>query len=132
MRIVTKRGDKGMTGNLKGDRIPKNSDEIEFVGALDELQSFLGILESTHEIQEIQYDIYNIMGFNNVEVSKIDGYILKLDIPIINKFIIPTGWIHVCRAVARRAERRAVGISPNAVQYLNRLSDYLYILSFNK
>ena len=130
MRVVTKRGDKGMTGTLGGARVSKASDEIEFVGVIDELQSFLGILPRTHEIEEIQYDLYKVMANEDVEVERLDGYISELTVPDISNFVLPTGWIHVVRAVCRRAERNAVRINHRSVKYLNRLSDYLYILTF--
>ena len=132
MRIVTKRGDKGTTGTLDGRRVPKDSDEIEFVGAIDELQSFLGVIKTdkSFEIQEIQYDLYKIMGHEKVDVEKIDGYIADCVLPDVNSFILPHGFIHVARAVCRRAERIAVKCGHPSVDYLNRLSDYLYILSF--
>ena len=130
MRVVTKRGDKGMTGTLGGARVSKASDEIEFVGVIDELQSFLGILPRTHEIEEIQYDLYKVMANEDVEVERLDGYISELTVPDISNFVLPTGWIHVVRAVCRRAERNAVRIDHGSIKYLNRLSDYLYILTF--
>ena len=131
-RISTKKGDKGMTRTLKGGKVSKNSKEIEFIGTLDELQSFLGLIEDSYEVEEIQYDLYKIMAGEKVEVERIEGYINELSIPDINHFIIPRGIIHVARSVCRRAERRAVEVSSKNVDYLNRLSDYLYILSFNK
>lgn len=131
MRIVTKRGDKGTTGTLDGRRVSKGSEEIEFIGALDELQSFLGLIENNYEIDEIQYDLYKIMGNKEVEVERLDGYIANLTVPVIDRFIIPKGITHVARAVCRRAERCAVRIGHNSIAYLNRLSDYLYILTFN-
>ena len=131
MKIVTKRGDKGSTGTLDGRRVSKGSDEIEFIGALDELQSFLGVIPRTHEIEEIQYDIYKIMANEDVPVERLDGYIAKLTVPDIKHFIIPTGFTHVCRAVCRRCERIAVHVDSPCIAYLNRLSDYLYILTFN-
>lgn len=131
MKIVTKRGDKGMTGTLDGTRVSKSSDEIEFVGALDELQSFLGIMPQDYKIEEIQYDLYKIMANQDVAVERLDGYINDLTIPDIKQFILPRGWTHVCRAVCRRCERIAVRINHPSMAYLNRLSDYLYILNFN-
>ena len=131
MKIVTKKGDKGKTRNINGSKIWKSSKEIEFVGAVDELQSFLGLLEPSDEIKNIQWDLYLIMGNKKVNVEDLDDYISMMKIPEINKFILPTGMWHVCRTVCRRAERRAVRIGHSSVPYLNRLSDYLYIKSFN-
>ena len=120
-----------MTRTLDGSKISKSSQEIEFIGALDELQSFLGLIENVYEIEEIQYDLYKIMAGEKVDVERIEGYINSLSIPDIDHFIIPRGIVHVARSVCRRAERRAVEVYSENVAYLNRLSDYLYILSFN-
>lgn len=129
--IVTKRGDKGKTGTLDGRRVSKCSDEMEFMGTLDELQSFLGLIE--HEtIDEIQRELYTIMGGGTVMVTRLDGLISDLRSPVLDGFILPKSTTHVARAVCRRAERCAVRIQRmGAVPYLNRLSDYLFILSFN-
>lgn len=131
MKIITKRGDEGFTSTADCRRVSKASDEIEFVGSLDELQSFLGILTPTYEIEEIQYDLYKIMANQDVEVERLDGYIAKLTMPDIKHFVLPNGWYHVVRAICRRCERVAVRIEHPSVKYLNRLSDYLYILTFN-
>ena len=129
--IVTKRGDKGETGTLDGRRVSKASYEIEFVGVIDELQAWLGMIPQKWEIDEIQYDLYKIMGNQDVEVERLDGYIKELDIPKLNGFVLPKGPIHVARTVCRRAERLAVKLVHPSVSYLNRLSDYLFILTFN-
>ena len=106
---------------------------MEFLGTVDEQQSLLGLIEDSPEIQEIQYDLYEIMANRTVDVERIDGYISNYTMPNINSFILPRGIIHVIRCVARRAERRAVSAGmTEAIPYLNRLSDYLYILTFNK
>ena len=129
MRVVTKRGDKGMTSTLDGRRVSKASNEIEFVGTIDELQSFLGILPRTDEIEEIQRELYKIMAGEAGDVSIIDSYIESMHVPNITSFVIPTGWTHVCRTVCRRAERISVICERDASRFLNRLSDYLYILT---
>ena len=129
--IVTKRGDKGTTGTLDGRRVSKASEEIEFVGALDELQSYLGLIKNVYEIEEIQFDLYKIMGNQDVDVEKIDGYISNLTVPRLDSFVLPKGHVHVARSICRRAERRGVAVGSKAVDYLNRLSDYLFILTFN-
>ena len=133
MRVVTKRGDDGTTSTLNGVRVSKSSDIIEFVGAVDELQSFLGVIKTdkSYEIEEIQYDLYKVMAHQDVDVEKLDGFITNLTVPDIREFVLPKGFIHVARTVCRRAERIAVRIDHPSVAYLNRLSDYLYILNFN-
>ena len=110
----------------------KTRNEIEFVGALEELQAFLGVIPRTYEIEEIQYDIHKIMANEDVPVERLDGYIAKLSMPVLEHVHIPTGFTHVCRAVCRRCERIAVRIDSPCIAYLNRLSDYLYILTFNQ
>lgn len=65
---------------------------------------------------------------------------LQSDVPPLRAFIIPGGCAaaaeaHVCRTVCRRAERRVlslseqVPVSADVVRYINRLSDYLFILA---
>ena len=64
---------------------------------------------------------------------------MQTRLPTIDKFTIPGGhpavsWSHVCRTVCRRAERAALradakyGADPTALVWLNRLSDYFYVL----
>lgn len=65
---------------------------------------------------------------------------MELDLPALKNFILPGGhplisWCHVCRTICRRAERRVVtlatqeGIDPGVIIFLNRLSDYLFVLA---
>jgi len=76
-------------------------------------------------------------------ISRIEHEIDILDdeTPAANRFVLPGGnqlsaWAHVARTVCRRAERRIIALSqtgeyvdPNAIRFVNRLSDYLFILS---
>ena len=131
MKIVTKKGDDGTTGTLHGTRISKSSDQMEYMGTLDELQSFLGLIEDNEDIKEIQDDLYRIMCGELLGPGYIDLLISKLTIPDLENIVIPSGPIHVARAVCRRAERRAVQVQSENTAYLNRLGDYLFILNFN-
>ncbi len=141
MSVVTKTGDDGKSRFL-GKVVDKDSDLLEAVGTLDELQSLIGD-------EEIQKDLYGIMGFIAYgEIYNLQFTILKLEEEIIKieKELKPiTGFlifknekareINFSRTVCRRAERRLVALSrsqqidPNILIYINRLSDYLFMLS---
>ena len=83
---------------------------------------------------------YSIL--NPAEVEKLEREIdtINSSIPVLNDFILPGGskvaaQTHVCRAVCRRAERRifflaeTTTVAPEVLQYMNRLSDYLFVLA---
>lgn len=132
MSIVTKTGDKGETSLLNGTRVPKSDPRIEFVGDLDELSAQLGHVNRP-EIQRIQRDLFELgagreMGEALKRIEQ-ELYALEPTLPPLKNFILPGGHpdaarLHLARAVCRRAERHA-GKSP----YLNRLSDYLFLLA---
>jgi len=158
MTIYTKKGDKGDTSTLdksKG-RIDKDSLIVEALGSLDELNSFLGIARSFCDnkerdvfIKDIQDDLFRIcsiiagskLKINKSKISKFEKEIDKIDkkLEIIKSFRFSQGsrfatHLMYSRSLARRAERRAVALSklenihPNILQYLNRLSDMLFML----
>lgn len=158
MKIYTKTGDKGMTSLVGGKRVEKDDARVEAYGTLDELQSFVGMLASaTDEVQleDIQRVLFKIGGYlayedaTSAEVTdemiaqleqKIDR--LSEELPPLRTFIIPGGTMaasicHVCRTVCRRAERRMttlrrtidVELDDNAFIYINRLSDYFFLLA---
>ena len=126
MRISTKRGDDGKTDVLEPGhgyiRVSKDDALVELLGTIDELQSYLGILQHK-DIDHIQEDLYDLMSGTERKPW------FNTDIPRQNEFILPKGHWHVARAICRRAERRAVTAGHNSVIYLNRLSDYLYKLA---
>ena len=164
MKIYTRTGDKGQTGLLGGQRLAKTHVRIEAYGTVDELNSQLGLLRAqapSHEplIQRVQVTLFNIGSrlasgsaedaakFKVPEVT--DSEVIELekamdamdrDLAPMRNFILPGGHqaiaqAHVCRAVCRRAERRALELDatdavPGAiVRYLNRLSDLLFVLA---
>ena len=152
MAIYTKRGDRGQTSlydrqNKQNIRIDKNSLRIEAIGAIDELNSFLGIISQVKEIQKDLFVIGSILAgselkFFRSKTKKLEKTIDKLEgeLPFLKNFIIPGGskdsaYFQYARALARRAERRVVALSkvervkPQILSYLNRLSDYLFILA---
>ena len=120
MKISTKRGDKGTTQVLSLGRVSKDHPMVEYLGAVDELQSLLGVLPETDDIDRIQSELYMLMCGEIVSCHWMDT-----DIPEQTEFILPKGMWHVARTVCRRAERRAVEAGVNCI-YLNRLSDWLY------
>lgn len=157
-RIYTRTGDDGTTGLADGSRLAKDAPRIEAMGAVDELNSALGVLLAEDVpgdlracLTDIQHDLFDlggelsipghaVMGATHVErVEKLlDAFNPALG-PLKN-FILPGGTraaalAHVARAACRRAERTLVTLShreavPAAmVQYLNRLSDLLFVLA---
>lgn len=152
MTVVTKKGDKGMTDVL-GKRLPKNDELIELIGEIDELSAVIGVAKLERIGLAINYDLYQIMGFlsgyekitnfelriTNLEkeIDKIESKTMPTD-----KFLKPGVEMNVminwARTVCRRVERRAVALLnyelrisnyEYILKYLNRLSDYLFILS---
>ena len=155
---ATRTGDAGTTGLGDNTRVSKNSLRVHAMGDVDELNSNIGVLlcEDMPDgirslLVEIQHQLFNLGG----ELS-IPGYellkpeaVLALDhaleqynaeLPRLAEFILPAGTraaslAHVCRTVARRAERALVALGNEEAlketprQYLNRLSDLLFVLS---
>jgi len=157
-QIATRTGDNGTTGLGDNTRVSKDSLRVHAMGDVDELNSHIGLLlcEAMPEgvrtvLVEIQHQLFNLGG----ELS-IPGYellkpeaVLALDealeehnehLPRLQEFILPAGTraaaqAHICRTVARRAERAVVGLGAQDAlkdtprQYLNRLSDLMFVLS---
>lgn len=157
-KIATRTGDDGSTGLGDGSRTGKDSLRIHAIGEVDELNSFLGLLcsetlpESLHkELLAIQNDLFDLGGELSIpgHTMVTDAHLARLDdmlerhnanLPPLKEFILPGGartaaLAHVCRSVCRRAERAIVSLgkleqpNPLAVQYLNRLSDLLFVLA---
>ena len=156
--ITTRTGDDGTTGLGDGSRVPKDHLRVQAMGDVDELNSNLGILLAEplpDDVREllitIQHELFNLGGelcMPGYELLKMEA-VLQLDeslalynaaLPRLKEFILPAGTrsaaiSHVCRTVARRAERAVVtlsGVEPiNTAprQYLNRLSDLLFVLA---
>jgi len=159
MKIYTKTGDKGQTSLVGGTRVSKASVKIEAYGTVDELNSSLGIIAASSSeysdfLKNIQHKLFNIgstlaaesdLEFNLPSISPEDITVLENEIdrlskvlPRLKNFILPGGSVlsahtHLSRCICRRAERRVVELDDQDytihVKYLNRLSDYLFILS---
>lgn len=156
-KIYTKTGDDGTTGLGDGSRIEKDDIRVDAMGSVDELNSVIGLIRTEKlpddidkllsEIQHSLFDIggeLSIPGYQLIDEQAVNKLEQELDrmnenLPPLKDFILPGGcvaasWSHVARSVCRRAERRLVTLSANADvntarQYLNRLSDLLFVLS---
>ncbi len=157
-QIATRTGDDGTTGLGDNTRVRKDSLRVQAMGDVDELNSHIGVLlcEAMPEavrtlLVEIQHQLFNLGGELSIpgfELLKPEA-IVALDealadhnetLPRLQEFILPAGTraasqAHVCRTVARRAERAVVALGAaedlkdNPRQYLNRLSDLMFVLS---
>jgi cob(I)alamin adenosyltransferase len=157
-RIVTRTGDKGTTGLADGSRVAKDAARIEAIGAVDELNSVLGVLLAEElpdavreDLTRIQHELFDLGGelslpghiaLGEEHVARLEQAIEKLNsgLPPLDNFVLPGGsraaaLAHLARTVCRRAERRVVALSrgeaipPFALRYLNRLSDALFVLA---
>ena len=157
-QIATRTGDMGSTGLGDNTRVSKNSLRVHAMGDVDELNSNLGVLlceEMPDTVREllvqIQHQLFNLGGELSIpgfELLKSEA-VLALDqalaqynaaLPALQEFILPAGsraaaLAHVCRTVTRRAERAVVALEDEEPlkdtprQYLNRLSDLLFVLA---
>jgi cob(I)alamin adenosyltransferase len=157
-KIATRTGDDGTTGLGDGSRVAKDSARVHALGDVDELNAQIGLLlcdDMPHETREdlisIQHDLFDFGGelsipghamIASAHVARLDTLLEKYnaDLPALKEFILPGGsraaaQAHVCRTVCRRAERVLVSlatlerVSDHLRQYLNRLSDLLFVLS---
>ena len=157
-QIATRTGDDGTTGLGDNTRVSKASGRPHAMGDVDELNSHIGLLlceslpaDMRELLIDVQHQLFNLGGelsMPGYELLK-DDALLQLDnalahfnaaLPRLQEFILPAGTraaaqAHVCRTVARRAERAVVALQdseamrPAPRQYLNRLSDLLFVLS---
>ena len=157
-KIYTKTGDDGTTGLGDGTRVAKDSARVNAYGTVDEANSTIGLLlaaELPDGVRElltrIQHQLFDlggelcIPGHAAVFDADVDALEARLDhynddLPPLKDFILPGGGeaaarCHLARTVVRRAERDAVTLSrhdavrPQAIRYLNRLSDLLFVLA---
>lgn len=158
-KIYTRTGDDGSTGLGDGSRVPKDSLRVTAYGTTDELNCTVGLVlacdgvpEAVREaLTQIQHDLFDLGGelcIPGMEMiadadierleSTLDGF--NADLPALKEFILPGGGLaaahcHLARTVCRRAERETVrlareeAVRPQAVRYLNRLSDLLFVIA---
>jgi cob(I)alamin adenosyltransferase len=172
-RVYTRRGDRGETGLVGGQRVPKDSLRIEAYGTVDELNAFIGAaresageaieggcaaLQSLTEILlRVQHELFNLGSIlatlpddvhskqariTDAEIARLETEMDQMNEPLspLRSFVLPGGSrlntdLHICRTVCRRAERIAVALArqesipEEAIRYLNRLSDALFVWS---
>ncbi len=157
-KIYTRTGDDGTTGLADGSRVPKDHARVEAYGTVDELNSVLGLLltkslppEVREPLTDIQHVLFDLGGELSVpgrqaldaaRTARLETLLDKLNanLPPLKEFILPGGveaaaLCHLARTVCRRAERRTIAlaraerVNPEAVRYLNRLSDLLFVMA---
>jgi len=158
-KIYTRTGDDGTTGLGDGSRVPKDSVRVEAYGTVDELNSAVGVLLAVPGLPpavsacltQVQHELFDlggelcIPGHRVITAAQVTQLEQALDgfndaLPPLKEFILPGGGpgaaaCHLARAIARRAERRVWALArveavrPEVTQYLNRLSDLLFVLA---
>lgn len=165
-KIYTKTGDLGSTSLIGGTRVPKSNFRIETYGTLDELNSYIGLINdlisdshSCSILKEIQDRLFTIgsslacdpekeprmkipdLKEEDVQLLENEMDRMSESLPPMKSFILPGGHatvstIHITRCVCRRGERLCVNlhehqiyVDPLVIRYMNRLSDYLFVLA---
>jgi cob(I)alamin adenosyltransferase len=156
-KIATRTGDGGETGLGDGSRVTKDAARIAALGEIDELNSAIGVVlaEDVPEgvrkaLEAVQHDLFDLGGevsipghalIGEAHVARLDALLAEHNegLPPLKEFILPGGSraaaaAHLARTICRRAERslvalgRAEAVGKHARQYLNRLSDVLFVL----
>jgi cob(I)alamin adenosyltransferase len=167
-RIYTKRGDKGETSLVGGQRVPKDSIRIDAYGTVDELNAFVGmalisigtdarLAPLAKILNRVQHELFNLGSIlatrpadvhpkqprvTSIEIALLEQELDEMNepLPSLRSFVLPGGTrlnteLHACRTICRRAERITVALSHieevpvETIQYLNRLSDALFVWS---
>ncbi|HUD96163.1 MAG TPA: cob(I)yrinic acid a,c-diamide adenosyltransferase [Woeseiaceae bacterium] len=158
-KIYTRTGDDGTTGLGDGSRIAKNSLRVEAYGTVDEANSAIGLVlgcasvvgDIRNCLTEVQHDLFDLGGELCIPGHRAieDSFVARLerqldtfnaDLPPLKDFILPGGGqaaaaCHLARTVVRRAERRVCALADveevrsEVLQYLNRLSDLLFVIA---
>jgi cob(I)alamin adenosyltransferase len=158
-KIYTRTGDDGTTGLGDGTRVIKDGPRVEAFGSVDEANSAIGMVLAVASLPEavrlclteVQHDLFDLGGELCIPGHRIitaehaqrlenelDGF--NEPLPPLKEFILPGGGpaaaaCHLARTICRRAERRCWSlarvetVSPDALRYLNRLSDLLFVLA---
>ncbi|MEJ2297425.1 MAG: cob(I)yrinic acid a,c-diamide adenosyltransferase [Woeseiaceae bacterium] len=158
-KIYTRTGDEGTTGLGDGTRTSKDAARVEAYGTVDEANSAIGLVLAGEAVPaavhacltEVQHDLFElgselcIPGHRAITQEFVDRLEHDLDefnadLPSLKEFILPGGGpstaaCHLARTIVRRAERRVFTLSrnedvrPEAIRYLNRLSDLLFVVA---
>lgn len=156
--IVTRTGDEGSTGMADGSRRDKDDIRVHCLGEVDELNALIGVALSAIEDDQvfqvltlIQHDLFDIgaelcqPGKSLIQADHVDAIESAVEkfnetLPPLKEFILPAGsqataLLHLARTVCRRVERSLVTLRAKedlnkiTTQYVNRLSDLLFILA---
>ena len=157
-KIYTRTGDDGTTGLGDGSRVTKDSARVTAYGTVDEANSSLGLLlacDLPDDVRDlltaVQHQLFDLGGelcipghaaIGDAAIERLEAHLDRFNAPLppLKDFILPGGGeaaarCHVARTVVRRAERETVSLSrheavrPQAIRYLNRLSDLLFVLA---
>jgi cob(I)alamin adenosyltransferase len=157
-KIVTRTGDAGTTGLGDGSRVAKDAARIDAIGAVDELNSTIGVLlaeplpdDVAACLVDVQHDLFDLGGELSIPgyAAVTPGHVLRLEERVehynaalapLKEFVLPGGTraaavAHVARTVCRRAERAIVhlgnaeAVSEPSRRYVNRLSDLLFVIA---
>jgi cob(I)alamin adenosyltransferase len=152
-RIYTRTGDEGETSLGDGSRVAKTDSRIAAVGAVEELNAHLGLIQGWADIQRIQNELFDLGADFSVPYAEGDGKLRieqtqidaleklcdasNANLEPLKSFVLPGGTsdaalLHLARTVCRRAELAALRVepvNPLALTYLNRLSDVLFVLA---
>ena len=158
-KIYTRTGDDGTTGLGDGTRVPKTHARIEAYGAVDEANSAIGMTlaiaglpgDVVNLLTGVQHDLFDlggelaVPGYRAVTAAMVESLEQALDrlnepLPALKEFILPGGGpaaaaCHLARTITRRAEREvwrlteSETVAPEVAQYLNRLSDLLFVIA---
>jgi len=158
-KVITKSGDEGQTGLGDGRRVSKTHIRIQAIGSIDHLNSLLGwaMVEAgrpvKNDLERVQQDLFNLGGelvMPGIELQLLNAErlqwledeteILNKSLPPLTEFILPGGTelsarIHIVRTACRNTERDIVALAETKEDsdlhkvYLNRLSDYLFVLA---
>ncbi len=158
-KVTTKTGDSGETSLGNGERVSKDSKRVHAMGSIDKLNSYIGwtctkaIGSIKKDLESIQQDLFNMGGeiaipdvemnlLNNKRLEWLDNItsMYNQKLPPLDEFILPGGnefssMLHISRTECRETERIVIGLGKEEYvsdlhkKYLNRLSDFLFILA---
>ena len=158
-KIYTRTGDDGTTGLGDGSRVPKDDARVEAYGSVDECNSAIGVILAVpglpgavgEVLTRVQHELFDLGGelcipghraIQEAQVSRLEQALdaFNEQLPPLKEFILPGGGpaaaaCHLARAICRRAERRswtlarAQPVAAEPLQYLNRLSDLLFVIA---
>ena len=158
-KIYTRTGDDGTTGLGDGSRTDKDSLRVEAYGTVDEANSAIGVILASDApsdtlrrcLTDVQHDLFELGGelcipgheaIQGENIERLEAQLDELndDLPPLKEFILPGGGTaaaacHLARTIVRRAERRVSSlrkeeaVRDEVLQYLNRLSDLLFVIA---